>query len=187
MSIIDSIKNHVHHLSVEIGPRGSATPEEKRAAAYAEEVYRSLGLTPITEEFRSAKSAWRPFVLSTFLVLASELIFLYGDFLGAIMASLLTGLMLISLVLELSFKANPLRWILPKGQSRNVSAVIEPYSEVKQTIVLVGHLDTHRTPISHRSLRWFSIFNRLTTLTFVSAILMLILFLIRIFFIFEIV
>ncbi|MFW9804915.1 MAG: M28 family metallopeptidase [Candidatus Thorarchaeota archaeon] len=187
MSILDSIKNHVHHLSVEIGPRGSATPQEKRAAAYAEEVYKSLGLTPITEEFRSAKSAWHPFALSTFLVLASELIFLYGDFLGAIVASLITGLMLISLVQELSFKANPLRWILPKGQSQNVSAVIEPYSEVKQSIVLVGHLDTHRTPISHRSLRWFSIFNRLTTLTFVSAILMLILFLIQIFFIFEIV
>jgi hypothetical protein len=185
LSIIDSIKNHVHHLSVEIGPRGSTTPEEKRAAAYAEEVYKGLGLTPITEEFTSAKSAWSPFTLSTFLVLTSELIFLYGGVLGAVIATLITGVVLISLVLELSFRPNLLRWILPKGQSQNVSAVIEPASEVRQVIVLVGHLDTHRTPISHRSLRWFSIFNRLTTLTFVSAILMLVLFLIRIFFFFE--
>jgi len=186
LSDIDSIKNHVHHLAVEIGPRGSTTPEEKRAARYAEDVYRDLGLIPITEEFTSAKSAWSPFTLSTFLVLTSELIFLYGSVLGAVFATFITGLVLISLVLELAFRGNPLRWILPKGQSQNVSAVIEPSSEVKQTIVLVGHIDTHRTPISHRSLRWLSIFTRLTTLTFVSVILMLVLFLIRIFFFFEI-
>jgi hypothetical protein len=185
VSTLDSIKNHVHHLAVEIGPRGSTTPEEKRAATYAEEVYRDLGLTPITEEFTSAKSAWRPFTLSTFLVLLSELVYLYGGLVGAVIASLVTGVMIVSLVLELSFKSNPLRWILPKAQSQNISAVIEPASEVKQTIVLVGHIDTHRTPISHRSLRWFSIFNRLTTLTFISAILMLVLFLIRIFLVFE--
>jgi hypothetical protein len=185
LSVIDSIKNHVHHLSVEIGPRGSTTPEEKRAATYAEEVYKGLGLTPITEEFTSAKSAWSPFTLSTFLVLSSELIFLYGGVFGGPIASLITGIVLVSLILELSFKTNPLRWILPKGQSQNVSAVIEPSSAVKQNIVIVGHLDTHRTPISHRSSRWFSIFNRLTTLTFISAILMLVLFLIRIIFFFE--
>ncbi|MFX1262604.1 MAG: M28 family metallopeptidase [Promethearchaeota archaeon] len=185
MSTLDSIKNHVHHLAVEIGPRGSTTPEEKRAATYAEDVYRELGLTPITEEFMSAKSAWRPFTLGTFFVLLSELVYLYGGLVGAVIASLITGVMILSLVLELSFKSNPLRWILPKAQSQNVSAVIEPVSKAKQTIVLVGHLDTHRTPISHRSLRWFSIFNRLTTLTFISAILLLILYLIRLFIVFE--
>lgn len=185
MSTLNSIKNHVHHLAVDIGPRGSTTPEEKRAAAYAEDVYRDLGLTPITEEFTSAKSAWRPFTFSTFLVLLSELIYLYGGLVGAVIASLVTGVVIVSLVLELSFKSNPLRWILPKARSQNVSAVIEPASEVKQTVILVGHIDTHRTPISHRSLRWFSIFNRLTTLTFISAILMLVLFLIRLFLVFE--
>jgi hypothetical protein len=187
VSTLDSIKNHVHHLAVEIGPRGSTTPEEKRAATYAEEVYRDLGLTPITEEFTSAKSAWSPFTLSTFLVLLSEIIFLYGGLVGAAIAFLITGAVIVFLVLELSFRANPLRWILPKAQSQNVSTVIEPASEVKQTIVLVGHLDTHRTPISHRSLRWFSIFNRLTTLTFVSTILMVVLFLIRLFLVFELI
>lgn len=186
MSNIDSIKKHVHHLSVEIGPRGSTTPEEKRAAEYAEQVYRDIGLIPITEQFTSAKSAWYPFAFATLLVLFAEALFLLFDLPGAILASLLTVYVVISLVLELSFNSNPIRWILPKGRSQNVSAVIEPASDVKQTIVIVGHLDTHRMPITYRSMKWFSLFNRLTTLSFVSAILMLAIFIIRIFFVWDV-
>jgi len=186
VSTIDSLRKHVHHLSVDIGPRGSTTPEEKRAAAYAEDIYKGLDLTPITEIFAGAKSAWSPFTISTFLVLVAEIVFLFGGLYGAVIASLVTAFVLASLILELSFKSNPLRWILPKGLSQNVSVAVEPASEIKQTIVIVGHIDTHRTPISHRSLRWFSIFNRLTTLTFVSAILLLLIFGVQIFIAFEI-
>ncbi len=186
MSTIDSLRKHVHHLSVDIGPRGSTTPEEKRAAAYAEDIYKGLDLTPITEIFAGAKSAWSPFTISTFLVLVAEIVFLFGGLYGAVIAPLVTAFVLASLILELSFKSNPLRWILPKGLSQNVSVAVEPASEIKQTIVIVGHIDTHRTPISHRSLRWFSIFNRLTTLTFVSAILLLLIFGVQIFIAFEI-
>ncbi|MFW9965837.1 MAG: M28 family metallopeptidase, partial [Candidatus Thorarchaeota archaeon] len=183
--MIDTIRKHVHHLSVDIGRRGSTTPEEKRAANYAEDVFKGLGLTPITEQFVGAKSGWSPFAIGTLLVLLSEIVFLFGGLYGAVIATLVTVFALVSLVLELSFRSNPLRRILPRGQSQNVSAVVEPTSDVTQTIVIVGHLDTHRTPISHRSWRWFSIFNRLTTLTFVSAILILLIFVIRIFIEFE--
>jgi hypothetical protein len=154
LSTLESIKNHVHHLSVDIGARGSTTPEEKLAADYAERTPRELGLTPMVERFTSAKSAWRPFALGTLAALISELVFWFGGLIGAIVAFLITAIFLVSLVLELSFRSNLLRWFLPKGQSQNVSALVEWSAESKQTIVLVGHIDTHRMPISHRSLRW---------------------------------
>ncbi|MFX1485224.1 MAG: hypothetical protein ACFFCP_18745, partial [Promethearchaeota archaeon] len=65
MSEIESIKKHVEHLSVVIGPRGSTTSGEKQAAEYAEQVYKNLGLNPLSESFRSAKSAWYPFALAS--------------------------------------------------------------------------------------------------------------------------
>ncbi|MFX0107780.1 MAG: hypothetical protein ACFE7R_05835, partial [Candidatus Hodarchaeota archaeon] len=88
MSSINSIRRHVHHLSVEIGPRGSTTHEEEQAAKYAEDVYKELGLSPLVESFSSARSAWYPFTLGTLLVLAAESMFLLGGFAGAVIASL---------------------------------------------------------------------------------------------------
>ncbi|NHJ12966.1 MAG: M28 family peptidase [Candidatus Thorarchaeota archaeon] len=182
MAEIESIRKHVQQLSVVIGPRGSTTPEEKEAAEYAAGVYKNLGLEPIIERFTSAKSAWRPFALGTLLVLIGEALFQMVPFYGPIVASLLTGLALVSLVLELSFRANPFRWVLPKGESQNVSAAIEPSGDVRQTVAIVGHIDTHRMPISYSSLRWLSIFKSLTTITFLSVILILVVSIIGIFF-----
>lgn len=182
MSTIDAIKEHVRQLSVVIGPRGSTTEEERKAADYAESVYREIGLSPLREHFTSAKSAWYPFALGTLLMLLAETVYWFFEFIGAVLASIIAVIALPSLILELSFRPNPFRWILPKGQSQNVSAAIEPTGEVKQVIVLVGHIDTHRMPISHRSLRWLSFFKRLTTTTFLSGVLMLVLFILSLFF-----
>ncbi len=176
MSEIESIKKHVKYLSVTIGPRGSTTTGEKQAAEYAEQVYRDLGLSPILETFRSAKSAWLPFALGSGFVLVGEILYLLGGFIGILLAILITIFSLSSLVLELIFKQNPFRWLLPKGDSQNVSVKISSETTSKETIILIGHLDTHRMPIVYKSQRWFGIFRSLTTLTFVSAILLLLLY-----------
>ena len=179
---IKSIKKHVHQLSVEIGPRGSTTPEEKRAAEYAASFYKGIGLTPLIEPFSSAKSAWRPYALATILMLLAEYLFWLGGYAGSFSAALITIVVVVSLVFELSFKSNPIRSALPKGQSQNVSAVIDPSSDVTQSVVLVGHIDTHRMPLSHRSQRWLSFYSRLTILTFLSVLILLITYVIRLFF-----
>ena len=131
MSEIQSIKEHVRYLSVTIGPRGSTTPGEKQAAEYAEQVYRKLGLSPLVEPFQSAKSAWLPFALGSGLVIVGEVSFLLGGFYGLLLAFWLTVFALSSLVLELMFKQNPFRWILPKGESQNVSVKISPEGSSK--------------------------------------------------------
>jgi hypothetical protein len=51
-----------------------------------------------------------------------------------------------------------LRRLLPQVNSQNVIGRLSPGPPAKQTIVLVSHLDTHRTPYFHRSRKrqhWF--------------------------------
>ncbi|MHA3964873.1 MAG: M28 family peptidase [Candidatus Thorarchaeota archaeon SMTZ1-45] len=182
MSEIETIKKHVKYLSVTIGPRGSTTLGEKQAAAYVANVYSNLGLSPIIEPFRSAKSAWLPFALGTGLILVGEVLYLVGGFYGLLFAILISVFALSSLVLELMFKQNPFRLILPKGDSQNVSVKIPSEGLSKETVILIGHLDTHRMPIAYKSQRWVAFFRSLTTTTFASVILLLILFIADIFF-----
>ena len=170
MSELDSIKKHVEHLSVTIGPRGSTKSGEIKAADYIEKVYRDFGLDPIIEPFTSAKSAWYPYALASGLVLLSEILYLFGYGYLSIILSIFA---LVSLVLELMFKSNPFRWILPTEESQNVSVRLEPTEEIKEKLVLIGHMDTHRTPIIYKSQRWIKGFSYLTTITFVSAIIIL--------------
>ncbi|MFW9910690.1 MAG: hypothetical protein ACFFEF_19215, partial [Candidatus Thorarchaeota archaeon] len=158
MSEIESIKKHVEHLSVVIGPRGSTTPQEKQAAEYAEKIYKDLGLNPLVESFRSAKSAWLPFASASGLILVGELLYLIGGYYGLLLAILVSVTALASLVLELLFKSNPYRWILPKGESQNVSVKVPSQADTKETVILIGHLDTHRMPIVYKSPQWVRFF-----------------------------
>ena len=181
MSEIESIRTHVKHLSVTIGPRGSATHDEKKAAEYIEHVYRNLGLSPIVESFKSAKSAWLPFALGAGLVLLGETLYFVGGFYGLLLAILISLTALVSLVLELTFKSNLYRWVLPKGESQNVSVKVPSTGPPRETVILIGHMDTHRMPIAYRSPRWVAFFRTLTTTTFGSVILLLVLYIIDFF------
>ncbi len=112
--------DHVRHLAKKIGPRGSTTAEEKEAAVYVHKQLASLGLRPVMEAFRSARSAWLPAALFWSMVLGSGLLFLGAGRIGAIAALILVVTGLGSILLELSFRPNLLRWVLPKGHSQNV-------------------------------------------------------------------
>src|SRR5574341_46425 len=172
MSAIESIKRHVTYLSTQIGPRGSTTSAEKQAADYAAQVYRDLGMERQVEEFTSAKSAWWPFALGMGVILLAEGLVLSAGRAGAVAAAVLAVAALISLILELTFTHNPIRWLLPKGRSQNVSVCIEPVEQARQTLVLIGHLDTHRTPIVYASRRWFRVFSSMTTVTFACVVVL---------------
>ena len=64
---------HIRHLSEAIGPRGSTTPGERRAAEYARDALRRLGIEPRLETFNSGQSTYRPFVLAFGTALAGAL------------------------------------------------------------------------------------------------------------------
>ncbi|MDP2948128.1 MAG: hypothetical protein Q8P22_01145, partial [Chloroflexota bacterium] len=159
---------HVHHLSVTIGPRGSTTPAEAEAATYAKVVLERLGLAPHVERFLSATSEWRPFALAFTLALLAVAVYPLAGRITAILTTLLAAATLVSAYLELNFTANPIRWLLPKRPSQNVWAAIPPRGTPTQRVVLVGHLDSHRTPWVFGSPARLKIFRVLITASFAS-------------------
>ena len=165
--------DHVRHLVEKIGARGSTTAEEKEAATYVHRQLESLGLRPVMEAFRSARSAWLPAALFWSIVLGSGFLFLGAGRIGTIAALILLVTGLGSILLELSFRPNLLRWLLPKGRSQNVWARIDAKAEARNRVVLVAHLDTHRTPLAFSSDRWVRIFERLVPIGMAFAVLLI--------------
>jgi hypothetical protein len=165
--------DHVRHLAEKIGPRGSTTAEEKEAADYVYKHLADFGLQPVMEAFRGARSAWLPAALFWSIVLASGFLFLGGSQTGAIFALVLTVTSLGSILLELMFRPNFLRWTLPKGESQNVWARIEAKTEANEHVALVAHLDSHRTPLVFSSDRWVRWFERLVPIGMAFAALLI--------------
>jgi hypothetical protein len=53
---------HIRYLTETIGPRGTMTEGERRAAAYAQQVMCSLGLRDVRmEPFTGPRSMWLPY------------------------------------------------------------------------------------------------------------------------------
>jgi len=165
--------DHVRYLAEKIGPRGSTTPEEKAAADYVYGQLASMGLQPTMEGFLSARSAWLPAALFWSIVLGSGFLFLGAGRIGTIVALILTLTGLGSILLELSFRPNPLRWVLPKGKSQNVWARIEAKAQTRRQVALIAHLDTHRTPLVFSSDRWVRWFERLVPIGMAFAVLLI--------------
>jgi len=167
---------HVRHLSEDIGPRGSTTATEAAAAAYAWGVLDKLELSPRMQRFRSATSQWRPFALAITLALLAVAVYPLAGRATAILATLLVATTLVSAYLDLNFTTNPIRWLLPKRPSQNVWAVIPAAGTPSRRLVLVGHLDTHRTPFVFRSSLHLKGFRVLVTAGFASMVALVLLY-----------
>ncbi len=167
-----SAADHIRYLAEEIGPRGSATAREKEAACYAADVLRDTGLKPNSEPFTSAVSAWYPYSLAFGLILVGVLPFWIGERWGTLLALTVTVISLSSVLLELAFSSNPLRWILPKARSQNVWATLEPEGPIREQVVLVAHLDTHRTPLVFSSDTWVRVFRVLIPVGLAAVVLL---------------
>ncbi len=176
-----STLKHARYLADTIGPRGSTTPQEAQAAEYAYQMMEDAGLEPVKETFASARSAWRPYALASALALAAEFLFLFAGQAGAVLASLIMIFVIVSVLLEMVFENNPLRWFLPKGQSQNVWAKISPSGQLKRRVLIVGHLDSHRTPKVFSTLAWLRIFKWLIPVGLTAMVLITLLFIIGIF------
>jgi hypothetical protein len=173
---------HIKAISVGIGPRGSTRPGERQAAEYAFEQFEKAGLKPVLETFQSAKSIFLPHLIGSSLILLAFLVFPLGGRLTAAISAAITILALISELRELGFANNLFRMLVPKGESQNVFAVIPPSGEHHSDLVLVGHLDSQRTPIIFRSATWVKIYDKFTTVAFVTFILQAVLYSLAVFF-----
>ncbi|MGE5249414.1 MAG: M28 family metallopeptidase [Bacteroidota bacterium] len=161
---------HVRALAVDIGPRGSTREGERKGAEYAQEQFRKLGLEPVWETFQSARSIFLPHLIGSAGMLAAFIIYPLGGKITAAVAALLSILVLVSELQELGLRDNLYRRIIPKGGSQNVYAVLPPSGEHKRDLILVGHLDSQRTPFIFRSPAHVKAYGNLTTVIFIAFI-----------------
>jgi hypothetical protein len=173
--------NHIHALAVDIGPRGPTRPGERDGALYAKAQFENMGLRPVFETFQSARSIFHPHLLASVLMLMAFIIFPLGGRLTAILAALLSIFVVACELMELSFINNPFRAIVPKGESQNVFAVIPPAGEHQRDLVLVGHLDSQRTPIIFSTRKWVKVYDRFTMIVFITFIWQIIIYSLAIF------
>ncbi len=173
--------SHIRALALEIGPRGSTTPEERQAAEYARDQFTKMGLTTSWQTFKSAKSFFLPRIIGSFVMIFAFILYPLGGRITAVIAAILSILVIISELQELGFKNNLIRMVLPKGNSQNVHAVIPPSGEHKQDILLVGHLDTQRTPLFLRSHKFVKIYDKFTTIIFIAYFLQTVLYSLSVF------
>lgn len=181
----DRALQHIEHLAASIGPRGSCTPDERRASEYCLHVLRGLGYQAHLREFRAPRSGWAPFSIGSALILFALLSFwtfarpvegispaggIHAA--GRVLAAVLGAWVTASIFMQLLFRPNPLSRLVPSGTSQNVYAVAAPRGDLRRTVVVAGHVDTHRTPVAMASPLAFRLFQALTTLGVISFVVL---------------
>jgi hypothetical protein len=178
--LAQSLQTIVAQLSETIGPRGSATEDEEKASNFVAEKITDFGLTPQRQSFLSVNSAYAPYALTMVLALLALFLFWQSNVALAIAAIFLVALALGSVWLELQFKSNFLRWVLPKDHSQNIIAHIPQAASAspQPPIVITAHVDTHRTPLVFSSPTWLRFFRLMLPLGIGALVALLLLFLI---------
>src|SRR5512141_1671747 len=99
--------DHIRYLSETIGPRGSTTEAEAKAADYVADQLAVLQLSPQRQKFLSAESAYAPYALFAVMLLLSLFLFEQPQPVGAAAAVIITLTALVSIILEMRFQSNP--------------------------------------------------------------------------------
>lgn len=145
---------HVKELSSTIGARGSGSAEEKKAAEYCEAQLKALGFEPSVEKFVSQASVFRPHLVAAAAFAVSYAIFLWSP----VVSFLIAAVALVSELQELLLRPNLLRAFGSRRPSRNVFAKQMSRNAPRRDIILMGHMDTQRTPIIFSSKAWRKIY-----------------------------
>jgi hypothetical protein len=182
----DSALKHIEHLAVTIGPRGSATPKEKEGHDYVHQVLSGLGLEPRVEEYLASPYIYLQFALAMGAMLIAEVLYWFlaptpNAGVGALAAAVLAIVVTVSVVLQLLGDDNPLRWFTPAERSQNVIAITPAGGEAKRKVVVMAHVDTHRTPAFWRTPRTFVVYRALSALGLFSLAALVVIYLIGIF------
>jgi hypothetical protein len=144
MEVKKSIAAHVHFLASVIGPRGTGTSGERRAADYVSDCLGQWGIPFERLTCRTIVSMNHyPLIINAMGFLAIILYPLDGSitrWLAALLALLVAPFM----ALTIRTSVNPLRVFLPKVTSPSVVGEIEPVGEVESQVVLLAHLDSNK-------------------------------------------
>ncbi|MCZ7524968.1 MAG: M28 family peptidase [Acidimicrobiia bacterium] len=164
---VETWLEHVRVLAERIGPRPSTRDEERQGAEHCRATLDRLGLDPSVETFSSAREAFQPHLVTGLALLGAFALYPWGGRATAVAAAVLSAVVLGSELAELSFRGNLLRHLVAKGPSQNVVATVPPAGEHRRDVVLIGHLDTQRTPVFFRS---FALLVAYVVFTFVAAL-----------------
>lgn len=136
--------------------RGSATQAEKRAAEITRQQLQRLGIQQVEwQPFQGLRSLWLFLAQAFGFALVGHVAFWLlarplSPWTALVVSLALFAFSAFLLWRKFTFQPVPLHASLPHGPSQNVLAVIPPTSQVRQRLVLVGHLD------SHRAVLWFA-------------------------------
>ncbi len=135
----------IRHLTQEIGPRPPGSKGERKAARFVQRELESIGLSVQGMDFRAPEtSAWSK--MAPHLMTASGV----ALFPAASHLSYLLVCLGFLLFLCEEFGRSPLSLLLPRRNSQNLIARIEPLRETRHKVVLLAHLDSPRSAFYYR-------------------------------------
>ncbi|HBG17692.1 MAG TPA: hypothetical protein DDW93_13000, partial [Firmicutes bacterium] len=135
--------NHVKFLAEEIGPRGSCTTQERKAADYIKDELEKMSFETKGEEFKAVTSFSWVFGFIYLLFIISALIFPSTPNWGFILALFtFLGFYLESSTFPL------LSRLIPKKSSQNIIATVPARSKTIRKVIVTAHYDTSRSALS---------------------------------------
>ena len=170
-------KGHIAALARDIGARLPTTAGESQALAYCHKVLTACGLPVQTDTFSSSGSVFKPHLVAALGILLAFVLYRLLPW----TATTVVVLVVIFEIMELTLRPNPLQFVLPRGSSNNVYAVVEPElgqsgSEAGQPgiqdIVIMGHVDSQRTPIIFSSAGWLRAYRMYSAVAFASFVVL---------------
>jgi hypothetical protein len=164
---------HIRWFAETIGPRGSCTSRERQAAEYAADQLAGMGMDDIQiVSFTGAASAYSRYALISGLAAAAALAALLLPIpIIATAAALIQLAAAQAMLSESDFRPNWSRLLIPGRESQNVVARRAAPVPSYQTVVLVAHLDSARTPSFNASRRGQRLYNMLFHALFLSFLL----------------
>jgi hypothetical protein len=141
----DNLMKHMRVLCKDIGPRASASPQERRAAEYVKHVLGQSGYTDwIEQPFKSRTSIGWVSIPLTVLAIAVIPLALLGGSLFKIIGSV--ALLLASYETHRLFQMKHVSFepLIAHGVSQNVAVTIPARTSAKRRLFLIGHLDSNK-------------------------------------------
>ncbi|MBC7264641.1 MAG: M28 family peptidase [Chloroflexi bacterium] len=140
--MMSPLMDTIRYLAKEIGPRGSATPQEKQAAEYIAKRLSEAGMDTDIQPFQAPGT----FSLTFSLIYLGFIVAVALYHISPLASCILAMLSLLLFVAEQD-GVETLSRVMPKGPSQNVRGIRSPSSKPKQRLIITAHMDSSRAAL----------------------------------------